>query len=145
MPNFTSSKQSASRPSAGPAQLDEKHLAGMIAKLHDPLVASIFLEVLNQYPELETRYLGSYLKAIETVERTQSRNAKARAIGQACKALRVSAAKASLWVYRSLTFCVARLREHMKQSKSVRPKAKPAANDNVIYLPDASKATGTDY
>lgn len=145
MPNSSHRKQSESRSTTEPEQLDAQHLAGMIRKLNDPLVARIFLEVLNQYPELEKRYLGSYLKAIETIERHQVHYAKAHAVGQVCERLRASIVKAALLAYRTLCFCFAQLRAEMKPSKKSRSKTTSASNDNVIYLSDASNATGTDY
>ncbi|AVT09665.1 hypothetical protein [Paracidovorax avenae] len=80
--------QAAKSGSTGPTfasarQVEAKHLADMLARLHDPVVAELFIAVVDDSPELRQEYLGACLKAAETIRRQAMRFERARAAGRA--------------------------------------------------------------
>ncbi|WIY36668.1 hypothetical protein QRO11_10220 [Paracidovorax citrulli] len=68
---------------ASARQVEAKHLADMLTRLDDPVVAELFIAVVDDSPELRQEYLGACLKAAETVRRQQMRFERARAAGRA--------------------------------------------------------------
>lgn len=68
---------------ASARQVEAKHLADMLSRLHDPVVAELFIAVVDDSPELRQEYLGACLKAAETVRRREMRFERARAAGRA--------------------------------------------------------------
>ncbi|GKS73326.1 hypothetical protein AVME950_00540 [Acidovorax sp. SUPP950] len=68
---------------ASARQVDAKHLADLLARLHDPVVAELFIAFVDDSPELRQEYLGACLKAAETVRRQEMRFERARAAGRA--------------------------------------------------------------
>lgn len=145
MTNFQTRKQSASGNFTLPSQLDEKHLADMIRKLNDPVTARIFLSVVYDYPELEMRFLGSYLQALETVKRSQIQYAKARVLGLVSAKLCSKTAQGVYWLSRLTLKLFVQLREWNRSAQLKKSRVTQAANDEkVICLPHASKATGTN-
>lgn len=68
---------------AGARQVEAKHLADMLTRLDDPVVAELFIAFVDDSPELRQEYLGACLKAAETVRRQQMRFERARAAGRA--------------------------------------------------------------
>lgn len=145
MTNFQTRKQSASGNFTRPGQLDEKHLADMLRKLNDPVTARIFLGVVYDYPDLEMRFLGSYLQALETVKRSQIQYAKARDLGLICARLCFKSAQCAYWLCRLSLKLFVRLREWSRSAQLKKSRVTQAANDEkVICLPHASKATGTN-
>lgn len=145
MTNFQTRKQSASGNFTRPGQLDEKHLADMLRKLKDPVTARIFLAVVYDYPELERRFLGSYLQALETVKRSQIQYAKARDLGLICAKLCFKSAQCAVWLSRLSLKLFVQLREWNTSAQLKKSRVTQAANDKkVICLPYTSKATGTN-
>lgn len=117
----------------------------MIRKLNDPVTARIFLAVVYDYPELERRFLGSYLQALETVKRSQIQYAKARALGLICTKLCFKSVQCAYWFCRLSLNLFVQLREWNRSAKLKKSRVTQAANDEkVICLPHASKATGTN-
>ncbi|GEM_PF-5267416 len=68
---------------ASARQVEAHHLADMLSRLHDPVVAELFIAVVDGSPELRQEYLGACLKAAETVRRREMRFERARAAGRA--------------------------------------------------------------
>lgn len=141
------SQRSAKKPASSPFDVDRQLLVNMISRVNDPVVARIFLNTLDMYPDLKLQFLGAYLMAEETVKRSQIRYAKAHDVGQATARIKRKCLKLlrALW---SLSVCFARwtrvaLNEYKLQKSHKSPKP-PAPSANVIMLPLSRKATGTD-
>lgn len=137
------SQRSAKKPASSPFDVDRQLLVNMISRVNDPVVARIFLNTLDMYPDLKLQFLGAYLMAEEAVKRSHIRYAKAHDRGQATAQIKRKSLVA-LRALCSLSVCFARwacaaLNEH-KSHKSPKPQA-PSAN--VIMLPLSRKATGT--
>lgn len=143
---MTQSNNSFGTQQSSPRSADARMLTSMIQRVHDPVVARIFLSTLEQYPDLQLQFLGAFLKAQETVKRSQMRYAKARDFGIATMRLKNSAVACGLLVTRS---CIGLVRflmnEHAKSKcrKAFR-EAHRSPGSNVISLPQPLKATGTD-
>lgn len=73
---MTQSNNSFSTQQTSPRSADARMLTSMIQRVHDPVIARIFLSTSEQYPDLQLQFLGAYLKAQETVKRSQIRYAK---------------------------------------------------------------------
>lgn len=143
---MTQSNNSFGTQQTSPRSADARMLTSMIQRVHDPVVARIFLSTLEQYPDLQLQFLGAYLKAQETVKRSQMRYAKARDFGIAATRAKNSAVACCLLVMRS---CMGLVR--LLQKKHVKSKCRKAFREahrspgsNVICLPKPIKATGTD-
>jgi hypothetical protein len=98
---MTQSNNSFGTQQTSPRSADARMLTSMIQRVHDPVVARIFLSTLEQYPDLQLQFLGAFLKAQETVKRSQMRYAKARDFGIAAMRLKNSAVACGLLVMRS--------------------------------------------
>ncbi|MDH0051302.1 hypothetical protein [Comamonas terrigena] len=129
-----------------PHSADARMLTSMIQRVHDPVVARIFLSTLDQYPDLQLQFLGAFLKAQETVKRSQMRYAKARDFGIATMRLKNSAVACGLLVARSCIGLVRFLMNEHANSKCRKAfrEAHRSPGSNVISLPQPRKATGTD-
>lgn len=143
---MTHSNNSFGAQQTSPRSADARMLTSMIQRVHDPVVARIFLSTLEQYPDLQLQFLGAYLKAQETVKRSQMRYAKARDFGIAAMRAKNSAVACCLLVMRS---CMGLVR--LLQKKHVKSKCRKAFREahlspgsNVICLPKPLKETGTD-
>lgn len=139
MSQFSSKPRAAADAFVNPRHVDAKHLADMLARVHDPVVARIFLSQLDTHPELQLEFLGASLKAQETIKRDQIRYAKARDAGLAFARHGARLFSVARWVV-SLVRDLAR-EVQRATAPSVPPTAKPARSDmgNVIILPDARK------
>lgn len=145
-PTSTSKQGAAPGPQASARSADARMLTSMIQRVHDPVVARIFLSTLEQYPELQVQFLGAYLKAQETVKRSQIRYAKARDFGIAAIRAKNCAVACGLLVLRScvgLARFVKYVHVKSKHRKAFRD-AHCSPGFNVICLPQSQKATGTD-
>jgi hypothetical protein len=143
---MTQSNNSFGTQQSSPRSADARMLTSMIQRVHDPVVARIFLSTLEQYPDLQLQFLGAFLKAQETVKRSQMRCAKARDFGIAAMRLKNSAVACGLLVMKGCTGLVRFLKnEHVKSKcrKAFR-EAHRSPGSNVISLPQPHKATGTD-
>lgn len=113
---------STSNPGASAAQqttprsVDARILANMIQRVHDPVVARIFLSTLETYPELQVQFLGAFLKAHETVKRSQIRYAKARDLGHSVAWFAKNAVGCSRFVVRGCTRLVGSLQKSSLQT-----------------------------
>lgn len=70
---------------------DRRMLASLIARVDDPVVARVFIDVVEQHPELKIEFLGAYLSAQEAIRRSKIQYAKAceaEAAAAAAKAAR---------------------------------------------------------
>ncbi|BDR09311.1 hypothetical protein CTR2_R26490 [Comamonas thiooxydans] len=142
------SQRSAKKPASSPFDVDRQLLVNMISRVNDPVVARIFLNTLDMYPDLKLQFLGAYLMAEETVKRSQIRYAKAHDLGQATARIKRKCLEllGALW---SLSVCCAHwardaLHEHKRHK--FQQSAKPQTpSTNVIMLPLSRKATGTDH
>lgn len=141
------SHSSAKKPESSPFDVDRQLLVNMMSRVNDPVVARIFLNTLDMYPDLKLQFLGAYLMAEETVKRSQIRYAKAHDLGQATAQVKRKCLVAlrALW---SLSVCCARwareaLNEH-KRHKSNQSAKPQRPSTNVIMLPLSRKATGTN-
>ena len=143
---MTQSTKSFGTQQTSPRIVDAHMLTSMIQRVHDLVVARIFFSTLEQYPDLELQFLGAFLKAQETVKRSQMRYAKARAFGIAAMRVKNRAVACGLLV---MSCCMGFVRflknEHAKSKrrKAFRD-AHRSPGSNVICLPQPRKATGTD-
>jgi len=143
---MTQSNNSFGTQQTSPRSADARMLTSMIQRVHDPVVARIFLSTLEQYPDLQMQFLGAYLKAQETLKRSQMRYAKARDFGIAVSRTKNSAVACSLLVLRSCIGLVRFLKSEYVKSKCRKAfrEAHLSPGSNVICLPKPLKATGTD-
>ncbi|WP_375576593.1 hypothetical protein [Paracidovorax oryzae] len=123
-------KAGANGPSfASARQVEAKHLADMLTRLDDPVVAELFIAVVDDSPELRQEYLGACLKAAETVRRQQMRFERARAAGRAYARARGQisfVARALLIAARSVAAAIRRARVERHHTAS--PARAEAAN-----------------
>ncbi len=143
---MTQSNNSFGTQQSSPRSADARMLTSMIQRVHDPVVARIFLSTLEQYPDLQLQFLGAFLKAQETVKRSQMRYAKARDFGIAAMRFKNSAVACGLLVMRSCVGLVRFLKNELVKSKCRKAfrDAHRSPASNVICLPKPLKATGTD-
>lgn len=143
---MTQSNNSFGTHQANPHSADARMLTSMIQRVHDPVVARIFLSTLEQYPDLQLQFLGAFLKAQETVKRSQMRYAKARDFGIAAMRLKNCAFACGLLLIKScMGFVIFLKNEHVKLKcrKAFRDTHR-SSGSNVICLPQPRKAVGTD-
>jgi hypothetical protein len=100
-------KQQTNNPTSPSAQdllneADAKHWLDLIGRLNDPVVARIFVNVLNDSPLLRARFAGAYLSACETVKRDRIRYAKGKAWGQFTRRTVVAMSRLIQWVWRQV-------------------------------------------
>lgn len=135
----TSKPRSDASASVSPRHVDAKHLADMLARVHDPVVARVFLSLTDEHPELRLDFLGAQLKATETVEREAIRYEKAREAGLAYARNRARLT----WMVRA---AAAALRDFVREVRSTRAAPPPAASSadhdtgNVVALNAVRKA-----
>lgn len=83
-------------------EAEAKHWLSLIGRLNDPVVARIFVNVLNDSPALRARFSGAYLSACETIKRDQIRYAKGKAWGQFTRRTAVAVSRVIQWAWRQL-------------------------------------------
>ncbi|XDF33222.1 hypothetical protein RBH89_13505 [Paracidovorax avenae] len=118
---------------ASARQVEAKHLADMLTRLDDPVVAELFIAVVDDSPELRQEYLGACLKAAETVRRQQMRFERARAAGRAYARARGQisfVARALLIAARYVAAAIRRARVERHHTAS----PAPAEAANVVAL-----------
>lgn len=138
-----------------PSQWDAKHLADMISRVNDPLVADILVGLFEEHSELKLKYLGVYAKAWETLRRAELIQENAYKVGLKIAQRRRKVAQCFAWTFSTLRnfFKLVRdeFRKALNESREVNATAQQPAKsstqplgDNVICLPMAQLPTGTD-
>lgn len=137
------------------SQWDAKHLADMISRVNDPLVADILVGLFEEHSELKLKYLGVYAKAWETLRRVELIQENAYKVGLKIAQRRRKVAQCFAWTFSTLRdfFKLVRdeFRKALKESReanttvnqSTPPSTEPRG-DNVICLPMAQRPIGTD-
>lgn len=137
------------------SQWDAKHLADMISRVNDPLVADILVGLFEEHSELKLKYLGVYAKAWETLRRAELIQENAYKVGLKIAQRRRKVAQCFAWTFSALRdfFKLVRdeFRKALKESReanttvnqSTPPSTEPRG-DNVICLPMAQRPIGTD-
>ncbi|WP_404299001.1 hypothetical protein [Alicycliphilus denitrificans] len=137
------------------SQWDAKHLADMVSRLNDPLVADILVGLLEEYPELKMQYLGVYTKAWETLRRAERIREKAFEAGQKLAERRRKVSICIAWAVRVSRDFFSFVRDEINKARAetrkasfdshqtAKPTTKPQG-DNVLCLPMAQRPTGTD-
>ncbi|WP_338500736.1 hypothetical protein [Delftia tsuruhatensis] len=151
MSSSTRKPQQATSAFVSASQWDAKHLADMVSRVHDPLVADILIGLLEEHPDLKMQYLGVYTKAWETLRRAEQIREKAYEAGQKYADRRRKVSMYVTWSVRVLRDFYRLVRQEIQKSRAKQNEkqaAKPAPakpqGENVICLPMVQRPTGTD-
>ncbi|WP_312840924.1 hypothetical protein [Delftia tsuruhatensis] len=133
------------------SQWDAKHLADMVSRVQDPLVADILIGLLEEHPDLKMQYLGVYTKAWETLRRAEQIREKAYEAGQKYADRRRKVSMCVTWSVRVLRDFFRLVRQEIQKSRAkhnekqaVKPASAKPQGENVICLPMVQRPTGTD-
>ena len=151
MSSSTRKTQQAASAFVSASQWDAKHLADMVSRVQDPLVADILIGLLEEHPDLKMQYLGVYTKAWETLRRAEQIRERAYEAGQKYAERRRKVAKCVTWSVRLLRDFYRLVRQEIQKSRAEhnekqadKPVSAKPQGENVICLPMVQRPTGTD-